>query len=163
MARLGASAAIVVGLDMAVALHAEGFHFGGSLRADNALCHQSNPPYSIFNSFHIDCRRRDRGLALGYQDENKIPPANNRGSVLRPCSIDVQNAHHHDKATRDFCERTSPVLGYSLKELATALANRLGTCPACPQSLLQRIREGRRSSLLAALRSLDGGDKPPQP
>lgn len=50
----------------------------------------------------------------------------------------AHTAHHHDRATRDFCERKSPVLGNSLKGLATALANRLGTCPACPQSLLQR-------------------------
>jgi len=163
MPRLGSPFAATVGLDMAVALHAEGFHFGGSLRADNTLCHQSNPPYSIFNSFHIDCRGRDRGLALGYQDENKIPPANNRGSVLRPCSVDVQNAHHHDKATRDFCERNSPVPGYSLKGLATALTNCLGTCPACPQSLLQRVQEGHCSSLSAALRSLDDGVRTSQP
>ncbi len=163
MARFESAFPAAVGLDMAVALHAERFHFGGSLRADNTLCHQSNPPYSIFNSFHVDCRGQSRGLTLGYQDENKIPPANNRGSVLRPCSVDVQNAHHHDKATRDFCERNSPVPGYSLKGLATALANRLGTCPACPQSLLQRVQEGHCSSLSAALRSLGDGGNPPQP
>ena len=86
MPRLGSASTAAVGLDMAVAWTAEAFHFGGSLAADNTLCHQSNPPYSIFNSFHVDCRRRDRGLAPGYQDENKIPPAYSRGSVLRPCS-----------------------------------------------------------------------------
>ena len=86
MPRLGSAFTAAVGLDMAVALHAERFHFGGSLRADNTLCHQSNPPYSIFNSFHVDTRGQSRGLTLGYQDENKIPPANNRGSVLWPCS-----------------------------------------------------------------------------
>jgi len=72
MARFGSPFAIAVGLDVAVALNAECFHFGGSLAADYALSH-ATPPIQLFGSFHH--HHHPRGSLVGDScEENEVTP-----------------------------------------------------------------------------------------
>jgi|GEM_PF-4812089 len=52
--------------------------------------------------------------------------------------IDVLTPPHHDNSTGDFCQRNSPVPGYSLKGLATALVRLPQRMPSMPTEPLPK-------------------------
>lgn len=73
----------------------------------------SDTPYSILVVFTTTTALEDN-LEGGNFVENEEPPANNRGFMLRLAPVDSPPYATSRQPTGDFCQQTSPVLGYSL-------------------------------------------------